>query len=159
MAEDRRIQVGRFKEAEYVVRHFHARTEPGTTREDLLRKEYWSHVSGVLNPDTEISARCDDGSYYAKLLVLDCGSGWAKVQVLQWYVLDDPSVAENQSPASTEDEFDIVWKGDKLKHIVIRKADGQVLHSGEQRKTGAQEWIKDFIAGKARKAEPLENAA
>ena len=121
--------------------------------------EYWSHVSKRLVPFTEISVRCDDGTYYAKFLVLDCGPGWAKVHLLNWWDLVAADAAAAQSPAGSEDDYEIVWKNNTLKHVVIRRADQQLMHSGEARKTAAQEWLKDHLSKKVHTQAPDQLAA
>jgi len=147
--EDAKIQTDRFKPAESTLGKWDAKTEIGTTREHLLKPEYWSHVSELMTPWSEITCRCEDGTYYAKLLVLDCGRGWAKVQVLNWYSLTTGDVAQSQSSTGTKDDYDIIWKGANMKHIVQRKSDQVVIHEGEQRKASAEAWLDEYLASKA----------
>jgi len=142
---DARIYTDRFKVADFTLGKFDAKVEIGTTRADLLKQEYWSHVSELMTPYSEITVRCDDGTFYAKYLVLDCGRGWAKVQELNWWNLTTTDVAQTQSIAGTLEDFDIIWKGGSRKHIIQRKSDQVVLHEGLQRKEAAQDWLKDSL--------------
>lgn len=157
--EDPRCYADRFSEADFTVGRFDHKTMVGITREHLLHPEYWSHVSERMTPYSEVTVRCDDGTYYAKLLVLDCGRGWAKMQVLSWHNLTTSDVAQSQSPTAEESEFEITWKGGNRKYIVQRRSDQQVLHEGELRKDGAEIWLKEYLSGKARKAEGLASPA
>lgn len=153
--DDAKIQDGRFQVSDFMVNRFDAQIEPGITREQLLRQEYWSHVAGRVTPYSEITARWDDGSHYAKLLVLDSGPGWVKVQILHWWDLDAPDTVDTQSTPASADDFEIIYKGAKLKHIVLRKSDQKVIHEGEARKSGAEEWLRNYIETKVhKKGEP-----
>lgn len=154
--QDPRIQVDRFQVADQTLGSFDAKTEIGITQEQLLRPEYWSHVSERMTPYSEITVRCDDGTYYAKLLVLDCGRGWAKMQLLNWWNLTTSDVAQTQSRAGTAEDYAILWKGPTRKHIVQRISDQQVIHEGEQRKDGAAAWLAEFLAGKAKKEQTAD---
>ena len=156
--DDAKIQTDRFKPAESTLGKWDAKTETGVTREQLLKPEYWSHVSELMTPWSEITARCEDGTYYAKLLVLDCGRGWAKVQVLAWHSLTTADVAQSQSSAGTADDYDIIWKGASLKHIIQRKSDQVVIHQGEQRKDGAKVWLDEYLSSKAHVDRKIEYA-
>lgn len=159
MAEQKReprIQNDRFQVADFTVGRFDAKSEMGITREDLLTPEYWSHVSERMTPYSEVTVRCDDGTYYAKLLVLDCGRGWAKMQLLSWWNLSTVDVAQSQSSPGKPEDYDILWKGTNRKHIVQRKSDQKVIHEGEQRKESAVAWLNEFLAGKAHVEKKIE---
>lgn len=146
----------RFGEAEFSLARFHHKTEMGITKAQLLNPEYWSFVGERMSPYSEIIVRSDDGTYYARFLVLDCGRNFAKVQCLDWYNLTTKDVAESQSNVGTAQDYDIVWKGPRLKHIILRKSDGVVIHEGDQLKVAAQMWLDDFLQTKAPKNVPAE---
>lgn len=151
-----RIQNDRFQVSDFTVGRFDAKSEIGTTQEDLLTPEYWSHVSERMTPYSEVTVRCDDGTYYAKFLVLDCGRGWAKMQLLNWWSLTTADVAQTQSSVGTAADYDILWKGSTRKHIVQRKSDQIVLHEGEQRKDAAVAWLNEFLIDKAKVQKSVE---
>lgn len=147
--KDARIYNDRFRVADSTLGRFDAKVEAGTTKDDILRPEYWSHVAELMTPWSEITVRTDDGTWYAKLLVLDCGRGWAKMQLLNMWSLTTVDVAQSQSSPGTADDYDIIWKGGTRKHIVQRKSDQVVIHEGEHRKDSASAWLKEFLANKA----------
>ena len=153
---DPRVYADRFTESDYSIGRFDHKCEVGTTRETLLDPGYWSHVSERLTPYSKITVRCDDGTFYAELLVLDCGRGWAKLQVLNWWALSTIDVAQSQSSAGKREDYDILWKGNNKKHVVIRLSDQQVLYEGGQRKEVAELWLADFMAGKAHRTVPID---
>lgn len=139
----------RFGEAEFSLARFHHKTEMGITKAQLLNPEYWSFVGERMSPYSEIIVRSDDGTYYARFLVLDCGRNFAKVQCLDWYNLTTRDVAESQSAVGTAKDYDIIWKGNRVKHIIQRKSDGAVIHEGIQLKETAVHWLTNFLETKA----------
>ena len=154
--EQPRCHSDRFNGSDFTLGRFDHKSQMGVTKDHLLTPEYWTHVSELMSPYSEITVRCDDGTYYAKFLVLDCGRGWAKVQLLGWWDLTSNDVAISQSSAGNRSLYDIQWKGPNRKHVILRIADQQVLHEGEQRKESAELWLREFLAGKARKAVTAE---
>lgn len=151
--EEPRVHQDRFNVSDFSIGRFDHKAQVGVTKQHLLSQEYWTHVSELMTPYSEITVRNDDGTYYAKLLVLDCGRGWAKVQLLQWHDLTTADVAMTQSVAGSRSDYEIVWKGPTKMHVVIRRSDSQVINEGEhKRKESAEAWLVDFLASKARKA-------
>ncbi len=151
--EEPRVHQDRFNVSDFSIGRFDHKSQVGVTKAHLLLPEYWTHVSELMTPYSEITVRCDDGTYYAKLLVLDCGRGWAKVKLLQWHDLTTTDVAQTQSVAGNRDDYLIEWKGGTKKHVVIRKSDSQVISEGEhQRKEQAEAWLTEFLLSGARKA-------
>lgn len=145
----------RFQGAEYTNNTWHLRFEQGVTREDILHQEYWSHVSAKMRPYDEIKARCDDGTVYARFLVLDCGRSWAKVHILEWHSLTSADVAQSQTNSGELTDYVIEWKGGSRKFVISRKSDGAVISEGEHgRKEAAELWLSAFIRQKAATASP-----
>lgn len=152
--KDARVYMGeRFKGAEYANSDWRHRMEIGITKADLLKPEYWSHVSEHMSPYDEIKLTCDDGTVYARLLVLDCGRTWAKVQILEWYPLTTADVAQSQTNTGEQSDYTIDYKGKDRKFVIQRKSDQAVISEGEHaRKEAAEAWLRDYIQGTAAKA-------
>ena len=150
--QEPRVFGDRFNGSDYTTGRFDHKCEPGIDRKTLLDPAYWSHVSELMTPYSEIAVRCDDGTYYAKYLVLDCGRGWAKVQELNWWNLSTVDVAQSQSSAGARDLYDIVWKGPTRKHVILRVSDQTVLHEGEQRKESRPQCIRATLIQKMRRS-------
>jgi hypothetical protein len=148
--EDPRIFGDRFQPLEAVVQQFSAKVPPGITREHLLNPEYWSHVAGAMQPYAEITVRAEDGTFLAKLLVIDCGRGWAKTRVLHWFDL-----TAKDASAGAASAYSIEWKGGTRKHVILRNSDQAVIHEGEQRKAGAEAWLQNFLTSGAAVAPEL----
>lgn len=144
---DLRVYRGdRFNLAEQVNSQWRMRMEMGATKADVLRQEYWSHVAPELHTYDEIIATCDDGTVYARILILDCGRTWAKVQILEWHNLTTADVAQSQTNAGEFTDYKIEHKGIHKKFVITRLSDGEVINEGEHaRKEAAEGWLRDFI--------------
>ena len=66
-AEDRKVEQlspTRMTEAEYRRTVYVATAHANTNPEDLLAREYWSHVAEKLKPWDHIEVRANDGGFY-----------------------------------------------------------------------------------------------
>lgn len=155
--QDPRCYADRFTESDQTLGRFDHKAQANITKAQLLDPKYWSHVAERMTPYSEVTCRCDDGTFYAKLLVLDCGRGWANMQLLGWWNLTTADVAQTQSALGSKDDYEIIWKGENRKHVIQRKADQVIIHEGEHRqKKAAEMWLEEYLKGKARKAMPAE---
>lgn len=154
----------RFKLAEH-ERNVHSITiEEGVTRAQLINPAFLAHVAAKLRPYDQIEVRCDDGTLFAKLLVLQAERTWARVHVLEWHNLTTRDVSLSQvgeqaksgaadkaagpDPARAlmpEDDYLVQWKGPHKKWCVIRKADGAYMREAEPDKAAATTWLLDWI--------------
>lgn len=136
--------------AEFASAIHYAKTDLGIRKEHLLNPEYWSHVAELVRPYNEIKVRCEDGTYYGRLLVTECGRTWVKVRVLEWHDLTTTDVSMTEvSNAGRFEDYSIEWKGPQKKHLVTRNSDGLVVLEGESTKSGAEEWLRKFVAAPA----------
>ena len=123
---------------EHYRAHYGASVPEGTTAEDLQRPEFWAHVARNLRPYDIIDVLPEDGSYFAEVIVLSQGVGFAKVKLLRFVELADDEVLEDEAPVIVK------WKGPHLKHTVIRKSDAQVLKDGFPTKLDAENWAREY---------------
>jgi hypothetical protein len=137
---DPRIYGDRFNLSEFEAHRHIAKLEPQITREHVLNPQFWSHVSAKMAAWDEIILRPDEANYYGRLLVTSCGSGWAKVALLEWHDL-----SETATSAEAADAFEILFKGAQRKHVIIRKSDQQVMAEGIPHKSAAQAWLDDYL--------------
>ncbi len=114
----------RFMQAEYERNVFVANAAEGTTVEDVLKQEYWSHIGEKLNHYDRIEVRVDTGEWMLDLLVLEADRRWARVKLLHKYVL------EKSIETTDAAEHEVAFKGPQLKWCVIRKSDSEVLFRG-----------------------------
>lgn len=150
------LQAERFKLAEHERNVYIITIEEGITRAQILDQGFLAHVAPKLRPYDQIEVRCDDGTLFARLLVLQAERTWARVHVLEWHDLTTKDVSltkaqkEEQSgpaPARVDHEqaYQIVHKGPHKKWCVIRKADGAYIREGEESKNAATTWFNDWI--------------
>ncbi len=111
--------------------HYAAVTPAEDSFETVCKPEYWIHVARQLRRMDVIDVIPEDEGYYAELLVLSTGTGYAKVMVLRHVEL----AASEEENAGTLTE--IKWNGPHGRWAVIRKSDKTVLQDRIQDKTDA----------------------
>ena len=146
-----RLTMDRFKEAEH-TRCVYAMTPAiNTTVEHLLKPEYWSLVAARLHPTARIEVISEDNAWFAELLVISNGSGWAKVKLLRYVPLDDSA---GRAPAiqlektniedTTSGQLTVQYAGVKARHRVVRKSDKEVLKDGFPTNAEAVKWMQEY---------------
>lgn len=140
------LTTNRFTVAEYDRVVWSVVPEEGTAFKDILRPEYWSHVSAKMQPWAKIEVRPEDGSYYAELIVRQAGRSWAKVAPLYYVQLDENAVSPDMD---VEEGHQVVWKGPQRKWTVIRLKDKSYLMQGMASKEDAVLWRKNYLQGLA----------
>jgi len=125
--------------AEQASLRYRVTPKPGIGADDLLRPEYWAHVSKRLPPLSEIRAICQDGTWMADYIVLNSGPNWAKVMKLAEWRLDD------SAPAAVTGEYEIEWAGPVHKWRVVRSVEGKkdVLKYGFADEAAAGLWRRE----------------
>jgi len=111
--------------------------QAGTPLEHLLQGEYWAGIK-QLKTGCRIWVMSEDDTYWAELLVRKTGQGYAKVQVLRKGELDQPTV-----DLKATDGYEIEFRGQIVKHRVVRKSDGHVLKQGLDSYEDATAWLRD----------------
>lgn len=124
--------------AEHAFVHHAVTAELGTTLEDVLRPEYFAHFASRFAPYHEITVRVDDGTWYAKLVVLAVGRSWVKTEVLHAVSLSSKDVEQTQA-----DSYEVLYRGPTLKFGVVRKADRSVLKDRFSTKAEAVAWAAE----------------
>ena len=71
------IGEGRVMGSEYARQDWVANLEDGTTLEDIMRPEFWSHNAARFQPYATIECRAEDGTWIAYLVVTGCDRTWA----------------------------------------------------------------------------------
>jgi hypothetical protein len=132
---------GQLELLDYMSSRFDVRVPLGVTPENLLDPAFWAHHGVKLKPFDEIRARCDDGTWVAYYIVLDCSRTWARVQLLTKYSLTTSDVSSSQ--ASVEEfkaKHKIVHRGPHG-WSVVREIDKAVLAQGMAVKDEAGTWL------------------
>ncbi len=130
-----------FSLVDYARQTFVARPATGTTIEDVLDENYWSHVAKKVNPHDIIEVVPEDGSFYAKLLVTSRGGLWVRVAKLECVSLIAAPVAAKKPV----DGFEIGWAGPNDKWRVVRKGDKMVVGKNFTSREDADKWLNDHI--------------
>lgn len=151
------LSPSRFQLAEQVCNTFAVTVEPGLTPAQIMHPDFLGHIAAKLRPYDELKVRCDDGSLYARLLVLQTDRAWARTRVLEWHNLTTKDVAQteaalqtkespNKPPADAADApYRCEYKGPHLKWVVIRNSDGAVLQDKLADKAAAHTWRDEYI--------------
>lgn len=98
----------------------------GVTREELRVSDYWSIVSANFLPFDLIRVVAEDRSYYAELLVIEAGRGYANVVELSYHDLPAIILSREGIPPNHEIEH----LGPERLYVVKRIADGVILGEG-----------------------------
>lgn len=147
------LDAAKFTLAEAEQERFMATIEPGTTRAEVCNPAFFAHIASKLRPYTEILLRCEDGTLYAKALVLQAERTWATVHILEWHDLTTKDVSLTQTQVKEIEkmvregatEYSIEYKGPTLKHCVIRNGDQAIVADKIATKAGAHEWLANFL--------------
>lgn len=115
------LQGGEFARMQWVVE-----IEPGVDPGNLTVPAFWAHVAARLQPYHEIVARTKDRSWWAHLLVVDCGPQWATVRFIAGPIDLDVKGAKT----SQLGEYMIAYEGLSLGWTVRRKSDSAVMERG-----------------------------
>lgn len=122
--------------AEHLRQQWMVNAEEGTTVEDVLDPQYWSHMAAQLQPYDRVDVLLETGDWLMELLVINRGRNWAQVHVLHKYDLEQRS---ETMPAAQKHRIE--WKGPKHKHAVIRLADSQMIQDGFSSREEAGVWL------------------
>ena len=142
--EDRKITPiddQRFKLAEHGREHWLATAHENTRPSDLLRTDYWAHVSNKLRPRARIEMWANDGSWMAEYVVLEASRNWARVAMLQAHILTGADISQTQADGLSP--YEIAHRGPHHQWSVIRKIDREVMHDGEPTMQGCVDWLQE----------------
>lgn len=139
------IAPNRLQRSEHYYANYAVVLPHGHSFDDALSPDYWSHVGSRLRQHDVIRVIPEDGSYFAELLVLSAGSGFAKVKALRQIPLEE----DGEPIAETEPVY-VKWQGPHVKHAVIRRSDGERLKEGFSEKKEAEQWARDYLSAQNR---------
>lgn len=131
----RKIHPSRFREAEVSRNVWVVVPEHDTSFEDLLQPSYWAHIAEKVRPTDRIEVYAEDGSYFAELIVRTSTRLSVSVALLRKVDL------ETQIEMSSDDGFEVKWRGPYMKHSVIRSKDGASVQTGFDTKEAAIVWL------------------
>jgi hypothetical protein len=111
--------------------------EVGVPFEEVLKPEFWAHVvqSKNMKIGDYLHVTPDDRSWWAWLIVRDCGNAWAKVGVIQKVDFEDMTLSADDDVTKG---FSVLWQGPVNKYVVLREKDKAVISKGHKSKPEAQ---------------------
>ena len=128
--------------AESAFTHYFVTIPALTPYSEILKPEYWVHVTKKLGKFTRLTVTTDDMEYYADLLVLDVGPTWAVVKELQKFDLNNVAVLK---AAKKNQDFSLSYRGPHYKWSVIRNKDKAVIKEGFVRQEQAASFLNEYI--------------
>lgn len=124
----------------------YAASLPGDhTLEDAQKPEYWAHSAARLRQSDMIRLIPEDGSYFAELVVVAVGKGYAKVKLLRAVDLHE-AVVEDAGTALLDAPMFVKWFGPQVKFGVVRKSDNERIKEGFAEKGQAERWMAEHLA-------------
>lgn len=135
------LNASRFQEASYFRNVFAVNVDAGHKIEDIEQPEYWAHVARHVKQFDEIVIRAEDGAFYARLYVLDCGDTWLKTHRLDYVELQKSA---DKEILSRDGEFKIKWAGPHDKWRVTRVSDGEIVAKEIVSRDGAEDWVREY---------------
>lgn len=132
------------KNAELTRNVYRLVVENGAKLEDILKPEFWLHISSRLGPFDRIEIMPKDGSFWSEFIVMAAGNGWAKVYNLSWHTLGTGAI-EAMNMQQRHSSHEIIWRGPVEQFCVMRKSDQKVVHTGEKQYTGAEAWLNNHL--------------
>jgi hypothetical protein len=135
-----KILQNRIRPAEYDRTIFATVPEIGTTLDDMLAPEYWSHVAKNLKPGSRIEVTAEDGSWFAELYVRRSSANAALVAVLRHHDFVGKVVATD--PAVEHADFTVKHRGG-AGWSVVRNSDKAIMFEKGETRDQAEKWIAE----------------
>ncbi len=115
------------------------------TVSDLEDPKFWQHVAARLTRMSIINVLCEDETWFAEVIVLNSGIGFAKVKVLRhvaFYEAGEQKAQDERVDFTTE----VKYRGPAVRFSVVRLADGVVLRENFQTRPEAENWQRQHEA-------------
>lgn len=139
------LSASRFQAAEAARNAWVITVEQGLTRAQITHPDFFAQIGAKLRPYDRVEVRCDDGTFFVELLVLEASRTYARVHVLKWDDLTTKDVAQSQPTGDALKLYRVEHKGPHLGWCVIRNADGDVIRPQEKTKRAAEAWLDDYV--------------
>lgn len=131
--------------SDYVRTEYVATPDVGTDYETVLKPLFWAHVANRLRQWDEIEVRAADGTWLAKLVVIDRGPQWAKVAELHFYNFERKLEVDPVATSAAASEYELKWAGPVAKWRVTRLVDKAVMTDGHVDKADAARFLDKLV--------------
>ena len=101
-----------------------------------MRTSYWDVVAIQFEVNTKLNIIAEDGSFYGEYLVVACSRIHAQLVELL-YVDIETAALQNRIP----EDYVYAWKGNVLRHCVLRTSDNEIVVQEMASKQECMEWI------------------
>lgn len=130
-----------FQEHGWRQMEYDAIASSGATPDDVLKREYWAHVSQrSLRSMTKIVIMADDRSWYGELIVWQTYSNGALVGWIS------PPVHLNKAGLTVEEsEYDVFDGGLSKNWCVRRRKDNRNISDGHASRAEAEMWLSNWL--------------
>lgn len=130
----------RFSQAHYTRNHWHASVPDNVEFNEVLSPSYWTNNAVMLKIGDHVEVFCENGSYYAELIVRNCDRLSALMGVLVHVDFTESAVLDEIDP-----EFEIGFAGPSHMWRVVRKSDKEVVKFGFQSREEAAVWLPSYV--------------
>jgi len=128
--------------ADYVRQCFRVAPPAGTVFDEMLDPHYWAHVARRITPHDIIEVVPEDGSFFARLFVINSDKLWVKVAKIEY--VDFAEVAEKKADPS--EKFEVKFGGPSAKWRVHNKSDNSLVSTDSfQSRPEAEKWIEQHV--------------
>lgn len=151
------LPVNTVQDAEFSYTTHAAFIPTGFTPEQLLDPGFWAVHATRFKAFDEVRARAEDGTWMARLLVLEAGRTWVRMKQLEFHSLGTQDEALTRVALRENEEakklYEVKHRGPRA-WSVVRKADSQVMHEGAQTRENAERWLDEHLKTTASGAVP-----
>lgn len=140
------LKASALRRKEERVIEYHCTIPHGLTKADVMKPEFWRHVSNQLEFHTEIWASFEDGSHLLWLIVLDSGPTWAKVHLIEDIALGAEELKEiDQIREDEESRFKVVYKGPSVRYCVLDTVTNELIFKNGKNEIDAQKKVEELL--------------
>lgn len=124
--------------ADFARQVFRVNPPAGTTLDEMLEPDYWAHVARRMTPHDIVEVVPEDGSFYARLFVLNADKLWVKMAKLEYV-----DFGEAAPKLAITDKFEAKFGGPNVKWRVHNKSDNSLVSNDSFQSRGeAEKWIE-----------------
>jgi hypothetical protein len=129
------------------ISRWHFVADHGTSLADLERPDFWAGCVNKLGRRqgdslTEITVTAEDGSFWAEMVVIDCGAQWAKCRFKYPPLVLDQTQSEIKFRGHTISFAAGEWR-------VSRDTDNAIIQGGFKAAQSALTWLEDHLRSMA----------
>jgi hypothetical protein len=137
MSENQVRKPSILEQAEYSRNVWFVKPETTVTIEDMLKPDFWAHISRNMKSGDRIEVLPEDKHYFAEFFIMAASTNWAKVILMRKVDL----VKDNED--SEVSGFIVKWAGPNDKWRVQNGND--VISKGHEDKETASQWLAEHL--------------